>query len=240
MVDDQQSPAGDNLSDEAGHRVLERFLEIAPFEGWSRSSLLAAGREAGLSAQEVRALFPEGAGSAFLMFTADMDRRTEDALAETDLSGLRIRDRIATLVLTRLDVMAPYRAAAHQAARFSVMPQNAAISTRSLARTSDKLWRLAGDTSTDFNFYTKRGILGGVFGRTLLTWLEDEDPEMGATRKTLDVQIGRVMEFEKFKARFRTMQPDSDLPARILAAFRYPNIRRPGSGTGRPHPREGL
>ena len=43
------------------------------------------------------------------------------------------------------------------------------------------MWRIAGDTSTDFNHYTKRMTLGAVYGSTLLVWLDDQSE--GWTRR---------------------------------------------------------
>ena len=50
---------------------------------------------------------------------------------------------------------------------------HAALGAKLMYRTVDAMWRAAGDTSTDFNFYTKRGILAGVYGSTAMRWFND-------------------------------------------------------------------
>jgi ubiquinone biosynthesis protein COQ9 len=69
-----------------------------------------------------------------------------------------------------------------------------------LYRTVDRMWRAAGDTSTDFNFYTKRAILAGVYSSTLLRWFTDDSEDEKPTFEFLDRRIEDVMRFEKFKA----------------------------------------
>ncbi len=63
------------------------------------------------------------------------------------------------------------------------------------------MWRAAGDTSTDFNFYTKRAILAGVYSATLMRWFTDDSEDEGATRAFLDRRIDEVMRFEKAQGR---------------------------------------
>ena len=65
------------------------------------------------------------------------------------------------------------------------------------------MWRLAGDTATDFNHYSKRAILVGVYGSTILVFLDDESEDLAETRAFLDRRIGDVMRFEKAKARWK-------------------------------------
>ena len=69
-----------------------------------------------------------------------------------------------------------------------------------LNATVDTIWRACGDTSTDFNFYSKRIILAGVFSTTLLYWLSDESEDYADTWRFLDRRIKDVMKIEKTKA----------------------------------------
>ena len=69
------------------------------------------------------------------------------------------------------------------------------------------MWYAAGDTSTDFNFYTKRATLAGVYSSTLLYWLNDRSPGSEATWGFLDRRIDDVMRIEKLKSRGRSRGP---------------------------------
>ena len=82
------------------------------------------------------------------------------------------------------------------------LPLNAPLGLKLLYRTVDAIWYAAGDTSADFNFYTKRATLAGVFSSTLFYWLNDRSEGNTATWEFLDRRIDDVMRFEKFKSQF--------------------------------------
>ncbi len=84
------------------------------------------------------------------------------------------------------------------------------------------MWRIAGDTSTDFNHYTKRVTLGAVYGSTLLAWLDDDSEELGETAAFLDRRIDDVMSFEKWKAGWRGSSDRRISAARFFGRLRYP------------------
>ena len=84
------------------------------------------------------------------------------------------------------------------------------------------MWRIAGDTSTDFNHYTKRMTLGAVYGSTLLVWLDDQSEGLGETAAFLDRRIDDVMSFEKWKAQWRGSSERRLSLSRFLGRLRYP------------------
>ena len=83
------------------------------------------------------------------------------------------------------------------------LPLNAPLALKLLYRTVDAMWYAAGDTSADFNFYTKRATLAAVYSSTLLYWLNDRSPDNEASWAFLDRRIENVMSFEKLKGRLR-------------------------------------
>ena len=98
-------------------------------------------------------------------------------------------------------MLAPHKEAARRAAALLSLPMHAALGAKLVYRTVDAMWRAAGDTSTDFNFYTKRGILAGVYGSTAMRWFNDTDKDEKATDEFLAARIENVMQFEKFKSK---------------------------------------
>ena len=79
------------------------------------------------------------------------------------------------------------------------------------------MWRAAGDTATDYNFYTKRALLAGVHASTLLYWLDDRSAGTAATWAFLERRIADVMRVPKALATLRKCVPD---PERAFRAFR--------------------
>jgi ubiquinone biosynthesis protein COQ9 len=120
------------------------------------------------------------------------------------------------------EIMAPAREAVRRALAILAMPQNVPLALRIGWRTADVMWRIAGDTSTDFNHYTKRMTLGAVYGSTLLVWLDDQSEGLSETAAFLDRRIDDVMTFEKWKAQWRGSSERRLSVSRFLGRLRYP------------------
>ena len=183
--------------------VLTAALGHVPFDGFTPSVLTRAGSEAGVGDLALARLFPDGPLSLVEAFSDWADARMNARLEEAKLPAKKIRDRIRGAVLSRLDVLRPHKEAARRAAAFLTLPPHAALGAKLLYRTTDAMWRAAGDTATDFNFYTKRAILAGVYSATLMRWFTDESEDESDTQSFLANRIEDVMRFEKFKAEVR-------------------------------------
>ena len=77
------------------------------------------------------------------------------------------------------------------------MPQNAARTLKLGWSSADAMWRLAGDTATDYNHYTKRTLLSGIYGATLAVLAHDRSEGQADSRAFLERRIDGVMKFEK-------------------------------------------
>lgn len=181
--------------------VLKAALKDAAFDGFTETVLARAAKEVGLDKDQIARLFPDGPLSLIAYFSHSLDAAMEKKLAEMDLKTRKVRERIKTAVLTRLSLIAPHKEAARRAAATLTLPMHVGLGTKLMYRTVDAMWHAAGDTSTDFNFYTKRGILAGVYGSVLMRWFADTGEDDSATEKFLDARIENVMQFEKFKAK---------------------------------------
>ena len=184
-------------------RLLAATLPHVPFDGWTRASIDAGAADAGMAAGEARRLFPEGAGEMVSFFLAEGDRAMLDELSAINLADMKVRERIATAVRVRLEVDAEHREAVLRAAAMKTGPSGA----RALWRTVDAIWHAAGDTATDFNYYTKRLLLVGVHTATLLCWLNDDSPGRETTWAFLDRRIADVMTIGTLKARIPRLRP---------------------------------
>jgi len=155
------------------------------------------------------------------VYIQEVDRALEVYFTAERLQGLKIREKIRALVWRRLEVMGPAREAVRRALATLAMPQNVPLAMRIGWRTTDLMWRIAGDTSTDFNHYTKRMTLGAVYASTLLVWLDDQSEGWLETGAFLDRRIDDVMRFEKFKAEWRGSSERLSI-SRFLGRLRYP------------------
>jgi ubiquinone biosynthesis protein COQ9 len=211
--------------DDAKDRVLDAALAHVPFDGWSDRTLRAAGAEAGVDPALVTAIFPRGGVDLALAYHARGDAAMVARLQLMDLAGLRFRDRIVTAIRTRLELAD--RELVRRGTTLFSLPQHAADGAAAVWRTADHVWTALGDTSADFNWYTKRATLSAVYGSTVLYWLGDETPGHQATWDFLDRRIEGVMQFEKLKARVRENPLGKALlagPIKVLESIRAPKL----------------
>ena len=201
-------------------KIVLAMLPDVPFEGWSRAALRKAAAKLGHDEAEIDSLFPDGAREAVACFSAWADRETEKALARKKIETLKIRERIALGVKTRLDILAPHREAVRRMLAFLALPANLPLAARLLYRTTDAIWFAAGDRATDFSFYTKRGLLAGVYASTSLYWLDDKSKDGVATSRFLDRRIDAVMKIPKLRARVKEGLGALPNPLRALIALR--------------------
>lgn len=184
-------------------KLLEKVIENVAFDGWSDIALRHAANACGIDMGMARLAFPNNV-DLVSCYIDGADKAMAQILATRNLDEMRVRDRITAAVLARLDAVAGNREAERRAVAFIALPMNASTALRCLYNTVDKMWRICGDTSTDFNFYTKRAILAGVYSSTLLYWLSDESEGYSDTGDFLDRRIDNVMNFEKAKSEFRS------------------------------------
>jgi ubiquinone biosynthesis protein COQ9 len=182
-------------------RLVDAALPHVAFDGWSQATLQAAIDESGIAPGLARALVPRGAVDLALAWHRMGDARMTAALAATDMSGLRFRDRVALAV--RLRLQDADREVVRRGTALFALPAHAALGARAIWGTADAIWTALGDTSRDVNWYSKRTILSAVYGATVLYWLGDESPAQADTWAFLDRRIENVMQFEKVKAGIR-------------------------------------
>ncbi len=191
-------------------KLLEAALPHVTIDGWTLAAMRAGAADAAIDPADLERLFPRGPGELIALYLAYVDARMERELARRDLGDMRIRDRIATAVRVRLEQNAEHRDAIRRALALQVLPQNGPDGLRALYRTVDAMWHAAGDTSTDFNFYTKRLFLSGIYITTLMFWLDDDSKDSEATWAFLDRRIENVMGIEKLKGRAKRWLPGPD------------------------------
>ncbi len=195
--------------------------ENAVFDGWTIAAVYAAAQSLGIDRDQARLALPKTQSGMIDTYIQAVDRALEAHFTPDRLAGLKIRDKIRGLVWQRLQTMGPAREAVRRALAILAMPHNIALGVRTGWRSADMMWRLAGDTSTDFNHYTKRLTLGAVYASTLLVWLDDQSEGWSDTAAFLDRRIDDVMRFEKAKAQWRGSGENLSM-SRLLGRLRYP------------------
>ena len=196
--------------------------ENAAFDGWTEAAVDAAALAEGVDPAQARLAMPKDAPGLIDLYIRGVDQALEAAFPPERIAAMKIRARIRELIWERLQIQAPAKEGVRRAVAILAMPQNLPLASRIGWRTADLMWRLAGDTATDFNHYTKRLTLSAVYVSTLLAWLSDGSAEGAETLAFLDRRIDDVMRFEQFKARWRGGADRRPSLTRFLGRLRYP------------------
>jgi ubiquinone biosynthesis protein COQ9 len=217
------SPMDMNL-DELRVAMATRLPVHAAFDGWGERTTAMAAADLGVPADRARLAFPGGAAQMIDAWFDAVDRDMLAAFPPERIAALKIRERIRDLILFRLETIAPQREALRRALAILAMPQHALDGARLAWRSADRIWRLAGDAAADFNHYSKRGLLIGVYASTTFIFLDDQSEGLADSRAFLDRRIGDVMRIEKAKARWRGGSQFRPSLSRFLGRLRYPAV----------------
>ena len=196
--------------------------ENAAFDGWSHKAVKSAADQLGIDAAQARLAFPKQPAEMVDAYIQGVDAAMAAHFTPERIASMKIRDRIRSMVWFRLETMAPAREAVRTGLSILAMPQNLALAAKIGWRSADLMWRIAGDTATDYNHYSKRLILSGVYGSTLLAWLDDQSEGWMESAAFLDRRLAGVMRFEKWKAAWRGNDLYRPSLTRFLGRLRYP------------------
>lgn len=174
-------------------KILEAILPDVAFDGWDMSLLARADHRLGLAEGTAAKAFPDGALGLVLHFSDWANRQMLEKMTAKKIADMRVRDKIALGVRARLEALAPHKQALSAALAYLAPPPRNLYLPRLVWRTADELWRRAGDTSTDYNHYTKRILLSGVITSTTLYWLNDGSKGNEKTWEFLSRRIDNVL-----------------------------------------------
>ncbi|TIX49654.1 COQ9 family protein [Alteraurantiacibacter aquimixticola] len=215
--------ADEETLDDLRLRLAPEIALSAVFDGWSDDALLAAAKAQGVDPALARLAFPGGAMDMIEAWVGSVDARMEARFGNGALDNVKIRDRIRDLVWFRLEQVMGLEEAFSRALAIQAMPQNVARALKMGWASADRMWRLAGDTATDYNHYTKRAILASIYAATLAVFVNDESEGKADSRAFLDRRIEGVMKFEKAKAKWLGGEREHFDVARFLGRLRYPS-----------------
>ena len=175
--------------------AIEALLPLAGYRGWTIEALIdASGPDADL-------LFPGVPADMVEAYCDLADRWMEADATALPLADLRLPERVRAVIAARFARNAPHKDAIRRALGVLAVPGRGLLASRCTARTVDSIWHAAGDLSADFSWYTKRLTLTGVYGATLLYWLQDGSDGNAATLAFLDRRLAGVGQIGRARKR---------------------------------------
>ncbi len=171
------------------------LLPNVGLDGWTIPALRAA------AGPDADMLFPGGVTDMIDAYVDLGDRQMVEGAAAMDLQGMRVPARVRAVIALRFRQQREHKEPIRRALSILALPGNAGLAVAITARTVDSVWFAAGDTSADFSWYSKRAILAGVYGATLLYWLQDYSDEDEDTLGFLDRRLAGVGRIGRLRRR---------------------------------------
>jgi ubiquinone biosynthesis protein COQ9 len=214
----------DPTLDEIRAALVPLVANNAGFDGWTAQAVNFAANAAGIDEKIASLAFDGGPVAMIDAWFATIDAGMTGTHSSTELAARKVRDRIISLIEIRLQHLNANREALRRAMAILAMPQNLAHATKLGWRAADAMWNAAGDTATDYNHYTKRSLLAGIYSATLLVFVNDESEGYADTRAFLGRRIDGIMKFEKAKAQLFGKSDQRLSLSRFIGRLRYPAI----------------
>ena len=213
----------DATLDEIRTALAPAIAANAAFDGWSAAARDMAAETIGVDGDVAALALPDAPAMIDAWFAA-IDAAMLAKVTPEMLAAMKVRARITALVEARIDTIAPNRESLRRALAILALPKNVALGARLGWRTADRIWHAAGDTATDYNHYTKRTILLGVYAATMTVLLDDDSEGQADTRAFLSRRIDGIMRFEKAKAGFQRRLRHRPSLSRFVGRLRYPVV----------------
>ena len=182
--------------------ILNRALIDIENSGFNEKMLLNAAKNCKISEGKLGRLFPEGIFELKQYYFSEIDEQMLQKIKTQNYENIRVRDKIFNGVLIRLELFKKNKTSIKYI--FVSESSNPIKSLKHLWRTSDLIWKSAGDSSTDYNHYTKRLLLSWVYITTLICWLNDKSRNINNTKLFLNRRIDEVLEFGKQSGKIKS------------------------------------
>lgn len=197
-------------SDKNKQKILKNFIKIAEISGWNDKSLKKACLLSDIDPDNLIFIFPNSVLDVAQLYLDNGNNLLIKEIAKIkDFNKKKIRDKIRLCLYKRFEIEIANRQILINLSNFYQDPKNLTNFENGLRPAmqsitfsfiiADLIWSILDDQSSDFNYYTKRLILAKIIVRSFFIFIKDDMKEIAKTKSFIDLQIEKVMKFEKFK-----------------------------------------
>ena len=187
--------------------LIKAMLTHVPFDGWTWEAMEQGAIDIGYKKKKTSSerikifknLFKNGSIDFIDIFSEIIDLEVKKNYNSIETKPERVPEKIKKIIMIRLNLCQKYKEAVRSSISLSVIPVNTKISLNILYRTCNSIWRITGDKSTDFSFYTRRISLAAVYTSTLLFWLNDKSINNTETEFFLDRRLKDISKISSLK-----------------------------------------
>ena len=176
------------------YKALAPLLEI---NGWSEELIKKAEELCGFEQGYSHILFTDGRIELLKSFEAWQDQLMLDTLDKIE-KPKKIREQIALALEIRIMQVIAKDAALNNSAHH-LLPTNILAASEAACHTCDVIWKYAGDKSTDFNYYTKRGLLLPVYLSAKAFYFADNSEDHQKTKEFIKNALDNIINIASFK-----------------------------------------
>ncbi|KAJ9648913.1 Ubiquinone biosynthesis protein coq9, mitochondrial [Coniosporium apollinis] len=166
--------------------ILSSALSHVPNHGFTTTSLRLGARDAGYLDASTN-LFPRGAFDLVQYHLVTRRLALKDAVQFPEKLGVGAKVRCLALERLRANREVIHRW--QEALAIMAQPTYIPASIAELARLADEIWFLAGDTSVDTSWYTKRASLSAVYSAAEVFMTQDQSSDFKDTERFLDSRL---------------------------------------------------
>lgn len=182
---------------------LQKFIQNSLFDGCSEENFKNTVKQLGLELDQHMLLFPQGHYDVIDLWLETLDQELSAKLEATNADQMKIREKISCAVFTRIELIQSQKNEFMQLYAHLALPLNKLKLLKSTFKTCGIMWYWAGDTSTDWNYYSKRMLLSYVYLSSLLYWFQNHDTNLDTVKEFIDRRIEEVMQIPKIKSKFQ-------------------------------------
>ena len=187
--------------------LIRAMLTHVPFDGWTWEAMEQGAADINFEKKKTSSLrikifkdlFKNGPIDFIDIFSEIIDLEVKEIYNLIELKPERVPEKIKKIIMIRLNLCQNHKDAVRTSISLTARPENAKISLKILYRTCNSIWRIAGDKSTDFSFYTRRVSLAAVYTSTLLFWLNDNSNDNIETESFLDRRLKGINKISRLK-----------------------------------------
>ena len=181
--------------------VLNFAKEFVSENGLTKNCLENISKKYGLNTDETDLLFPQGNIDLIKFALEQLNNDLEVYCRQIDLIRLPVHKRIRKILLSKISLMNKDKIFYRSIFLNLLIPKKNFSLSSQLYNSVDQLWFIAGDSSTDFNFYTKRLILSGIYSRVMLFFFNNNNQE--ELENILDESLKRVSKIPEIKSKLK-------------------------------------
>ena len=188
--------------------LLKKRQEVLKFakafvseKGLTKNCLENISKKYRLNTDETDLLFPQGNIDLIKFALEQLNNDLEVYCRQIDLIRLPIHKRIRKVLLSKISLMNKDKPFYRTIFLNLLIPKKNFSLSSQLYNSVDQLWFIAGDSSTDFNFYTKRLILSGIYSRVMLFFFNNNNQE--ELENILDESLKRVSKIPEIKSKLK-------------------------------------